>query len=148
MTKKSELQKLEEENTRLKLKMHTKHYIHIPRPSWPSVGRFLAVMATLGLSIANFFLILFTWQLLELKNLDVDQTYSFTQLLILWPIIGEYLLISLTIISSIALIKGSFTKLKSFDDEGLIFGLIGGLIISLIGGLIVGLIVGLEKEFK
>jgi len=50
----------------------------------------------------------------------------------LYPIIFEYILISLSLISLVALFKGGYSKLKRYDENGLIVGLIVGLI----GGLI------------
>ena len=146
-----------------KLEQHTKRYIHIPF-SWKSIGLFFAFIGSLGLAIANFFLIISTWKMLKLGPLNEESITGFHQLLIIYPLIGEYILIGLTLICLVALIKGGFDKVKRYGEEGLIIGLIGGLIagliggliagliggliIGLIGGLIIGLIAGLNEEFK
>jgi len=121
-----------------KISHHTKRYIHIPF-NWSGIGRFIALLGSLGLAIANFFSIVYTWRLLKLGNLDKSDITEFHQLLILYPIITEYILIGLSAICLTALIKGGFDKLNSYKEVGLI----GGLIVGLIYGLIVGLIFGL-----
>ena len=126
----------------LLIKQHERKYIHIPF-SWKAIGRFLAFLGSVCLAIANFFLIISTWNMLGLKSLSETQDYSFSQLLIVYPLIGEYILVSLTIICLTALIKGGFDKLKSYKKEGILFGLILGLIIGLLFGLILGLILGM-----
>ena len=151
----------------MKIKKHTKRYIHIPF-SWPAIGRFFAVLATGTLAVLNFFLIISTWKLLSLGSLNESDITGFHQLLILYPLIGEYVLIGLLATSIVACIKGGYKNLNRYSESGLIvglifgliggligglivgliFGLIVGLIVGLIGGLIVGLIFGLEDEFK
>ena len=138
MKRKSYKQKYE----KLLIKQHEKIYIHIPF-SWQAIGRFFAFIGSISLAIANFFLIIFTWNLLELKGLDIIDITGFHQLLIIYPLIGEYVLVGLSIICLVAMIKGGFDKLKSYKEVGLIGGLIYGLIAGLIGGLIGGLIAGL-----
>ena len=126
----------------LLIKQHERKYIHIPF-SWKAIGRFSAFLGSVGLAIANFFLIISTWNMLGLKSLSETQDYSFSQLLIVYPLIGEYILVSLTIICLTALIKGGFDKLKSYKKEGLLGGLLGGLLSGLLFGLLFGLFFGL-----
>ena len=140
---KSYKQKYEE----LLLEKHTRRYIHIPF-SWKTIGLFFVLLGSIGLAIANFFLIVsigHTYKIWELLNSSIsEETYSsFSQLIILSPLVGEYFLIGFVTICLAALIKGGFDKLKSFDEEGLIFVLIFGLIAWLVGGLIFVLIGGL-----
>jgi len=125
----------------LLIKQHEKRYIHIPF-SWKAIGRLFAFLVSLGLAIANFFLIVSLWKLLNLGDLTKKYITSFSQLLIIYPLIGEYILISITAICLIALIKGGFDKLKIIEENGLIAGVIVGLIVGLIFGLIDGLIDG------
>jgi len=154
MNYKKKYQELQKELVDLKINQHTKRYIHIPF-RWKAIGRLSALLGSIGLAIANFFLIIYTWSLLGLGSLDKEDIIGFNQLLILYPLIGEYILIGLVFICLIALIKGGFNKINSFGKGGLIgglifglifgliYGLIGSLIGSLIGGLIYGLIIGL-----
>ena len=145
--KRSYKQKYEE----LLIKKHEKKYIHISF-SWKGIARFFALIGSLGLAIANFMLIISTWKLLNLGDLTKENITGFHQLLIIYPIIGEYILIGLTVICLTALIKGGFDKLKGYDGEGLIFGLtvglIGTLLFGLTGGLLFGLTVGFDNEFE
>ena len=124
--------------TKEELEQHKHNYIHVPF-SWKGFGRFCLFLGSLGLSILNFFLIIRIWKDYNVLN---KTNNSFSQLIILYPLIGEYILIGLIFICLTALIKGGFNKIKSHKKEGLIAGLIGGLLDGLIGGLIMGLIVG------
>ena len=144
---------LKSEINQLKLELHTKKYIHIPMPSWKGFGKLILTLFTAILSYFNFMLILKIWEDYNLGYVFAKQSeiinYSpkFADLIILYPLIGEYILISLTIIFAVSLFK----KLKDYDErglvrklvDGLIIGLIFGLIVGLIDGLIIGLIVGL-----
>ena len=129
-----------------KIVSHTKSYIHIPF-SWSAIGRLFALLGSIGLAILNFMLLISigkihkVWELLSAETPN-DVYHSSTQLIILYPLIGEYILIGLSIICLVALIKGGFNKLKSIKDRGLISGLIIGLIFGLIVGLMGELIVG------
>ena len=77
-------------------------------------------------------------------------------LIVCYPLILEYLFISLAVISFVAIFKNGFNNLKGYKDNGLIMGLIESLIMDLIVGLIMGLIVsliggliiGLNGEFE
>ena len=87
-------------------------------------------------------------------------------LLNLYSIIVEYILIVLALISLVAMFKKGYTNLKTFKERGLIYvliigliiglisisvliyGLIIGLISVLISVLIIGLIIGLSEEFR
>jgi len=168
---------LEKENERLKsqlidkkIKQHKDNYIHIPF-TWKGIGRFLMFVGAGTLTVLNFLLIIITCKILELEDIK-----GFHQLLILYPIIGEYLLIGLTFICLTAWIKKGYNNIKNSKEGGMIigliigltFGLIIGLIIGLVGGLvggsiiefingliigltfglIIGLIIGLTEEFK
>jgi hypothetical protein len=145
-------QELDDSRIDRKITNHTKGYIHI---SWAGIGRFLALLGSAALAVLNFILIISTWEMLKLENLDELYITGFHQLLILYPLIGEYILIALTIICFVALLKGGFSKLKSFEEEGIIYSFIISLIISfiisliisLIFGLIFGLIISLIEEF-
>ena len=126
----------------LLLEQHRKKYIHIPF-SWVFLGRLILLLGSISLSILNFMLIISTWKLLGLGNLETEYITGYNQLLIIYPIISEYILISLSFICLFALVKGGFKKLKNYKEDGLIGALIGALIVGLIGGLSGGLIVGL-----
>ena len=139
---------LEQEIMDLKIKQHKEKYIHIPF-SWKHIGLFFLSLFGIGLSIANFMLIITignifkVWELLSATPETIKTTYSgFEQLIIVYPLIGEYCLILGTILIIVAMFKGGFDKLD-FDFWGLIGGLTWGLIGGLIGGLILGLTWGL-----
>ena len=114
-------------------KQHEKEYIHIPKPNGKWFAKLGGAILFLFLSIVNFKITLFLWKDLGLSNLPQDA--YFQQLLVLYPFIGQYLFISLTIIC----VVGLFKRLNSYDEDELIYGLIGGLIYGLIYGLIVGI---------
>jgi len=138
MNKIKELEKEKEKQ----LNNHTKSYIHIPK---------LSLLPLLGIIIFGFLsyinLKLIDWELIKVvfSSEETIKNYSFQliNLINIYPLIGEYILISLTIISLVALFKGGYNKLKSYEEEGLIPGLFGGLIFGLIFELIFGLIFGL-----
>jgi len=120
---------------------------HIPF-SWGAIGRFLALIGSIGLAIANFFLIISVghtyrvWELLGARS--PNEVYvSFSQLIILYPLIVEGLLIGLCFICLTALLKGGFNKLKSYNEKGLISALIYGIIVGLIFGMIYGINFGI-----
>ncbi len=133
----------------LELQLHTKKYIHIPQPSLKGIGKFSLTILTAFLSYFNFLLILRIWKDYNLEYVFVAEdeliNYApkFIDLIVLYPIIGEFILIALTVILGVSLFK----KLKGYNEDGLILGLIGGLIGGLILGLISGLILGLIGEF-
>jgi len=131
---------LQKKITQLEIKVHEKGFIHI---SWYGILRLIAFLSSLGLSILNFMLIISTWKMLNLSDLNVEDIINVNQILIIYPLIVEFILIGLSFICLVTLIKGGFNKLKSYDEKGLIFGLIVGLIVGLIFGLIFCLIVGL-----
>jgi hypothetical protein len=124
-----------------KISQHTRSYIHIPF-SWSGIGRFFALLGSIGLVIANFLLLIsvgYTYKVWELLGSSEPQEayHSFSQLIILYPLIGQYLLIGLAFVCLIALIKGGF---KKYEEGGLIAGLIFGLTAGLIVGMTTGLI--------
>jgi len=134
-----QIKELQQEIIDLKIENHRKHYIRIPF-NWKAIGRLFALLGSTGIAIFNFFIIISTWKLVNLGGLNEGDTKGAYQLLIVYPIIGEYCLIGISFICLVALIKGGFDKIKKYDDSGLI----GGLII----GLIIGLISGLKEEFE
>ena len=122
-----------------KITQHEEAYWHIPKIAiLPILGFILFTL----LAIGNF-------QLIDKEvistafNCSEDCNLIPSDLINLYPILGEYLLISLAIISLVASFKRGYKNLKSYEDEGLIVGLIFGLIFGLIVDLIVGLIFGL-----
>ena len=123
-----------------KIEIHRKHHIHIPF-SW--VGRFFAFVGSAVLAFANFLLIMACWDFLQLGSLSKIDYKGLHQLLIVYPIIGEYLLIGLAAICFVAMVKGGFNKLKSFDEEGLMVDLVAGLGAGLVLGSVIGLVAGL-----
>jgi hypothetical protein len=128
--------------TKDELKQHEETYWHIKK---------FAILPLLGLilfaylSYLNFGLI--DKQVIkEAFNCEKDNCNLSTKDLInIYPLIGEYILINLGIISLVAFFKRGYNNLKKYKEEGLIGGLIGGLIWGLIGGLIWGLIGEFEK---
>ena len=123
------------------INQHEQQYWHIPKFSLlPILGIILFTLLTIG----NYQLIdkqivrdVFNW------SEEYCEEFVLNDLMILYPVIFEYIFISLLIISLVALFKGGYNKLKNYKEEGLIEGLILGLIWGLILGIIVGLIVGL-----
>ena len=128
------------------IKQHEDNYYHIPKVNLlPLLG---LIVFTL-LAIGNYQLIDKSIIKEVFKNCEEICVYNLIplNLLILYPIILEYILISLSFISLVAIFKRGYKKLKSYNKGGLTWGLIvgltWGLIVGLIGGLIVGLILGL-----
>jgi len=126
---------------------HQEKYIHI---RWGDIGRFFALLGSISLAIANFFLLhsigntYKVWELLAAE--DPQNAYqSFSQLIIIYPLITEYILIGLCFISLIGLIKGGVNKLDNDDIEPLVYLLIFGIGTVLISGLITGIINGLVE---
>jgi len=131
-----------------KLKKHEETYWHIPK---------IAILPILGFILFTL-LAIGNYQLINKEvisnvfNCNVDaqdicDRLVLSDLINSYPIIGEYILICLVLISLVASFKRGYKNLKSYEEEGLIagliFGLIGGLIAGLIAGLIFGLIGGL-----
>jgi hypothetical protein len=149
----NKIKELQEEIIDLEIEKHRKNYIHIPF-SWPAIGRLAAFLGSAWLAILNFLLLIQVgrdygvWTLFGSNNPELAY---WTQLIVLWPLIGEYVLVSASVICLVAVIKGGFSNLKSIKEGALIFALIcvligaliGVLIVALIGGLIGGLIVAL-----
>ena len=124
------------------IKQHEDKYIHIPKVNLlPLIGLILFIL----LAIGNYQLIDKEVISEAFKSCEEECVYNLvtSDLKNLYPIIGEYILISLALISLVALFKGGYSELKSYDEDGLIIRLIVGLIIGLIVGLIIGLIGGL-----
>ena len=121
------------------LNKHEQKYYHIPKCKFKLLGLFLLVLT---FTIFWVYLSITKFGLFEVFGLEPEQITR-DNLQVIPDLIFNYLLISFTFICLVALIKGGFNKLKSFDDEGLIYWLIFGLIFGLILGLIFGLIGGL-----
>ena len=140
---------LESEIDQLKLELHTKKYIHITMPSWKGFGKLILTLLTATLSCFNFMLILKIWKDYNLGYIFaspsemINYSPKFADLIILCPIIGEYILISLTIIFTVSLFK----KLKDYNEKALIWGLYNGLVQGMEDGLIIGLMCGLVVGF-
>lgn len=129
------------------IKQHEQQYWHIPKFSLlPLLGLIIFGLLAYG----NFQLIDKNVLTEVFKQCEETCVYnlSTSNLINIYSIIGEYILISLFLISLIALFKGGYKKLKDWNDGGLIVGLIYGLIVGLIVGLIGCLIVGLIGEFE
>ena len=125
----------------LEVQLHGRRFFHL---SWKRIGMFLLVLVGIVLCVGNFFLILSTWSALGIGDLKPETSLP-KHLAIIWVIIGEYVLVSLTILQAKAEMDDSYNKLKQLSF-GLIVGLIGGLIVGLIFGLIVGLIGGSDDD--
>jgi len=148
--KKKTYKELEKEVIDLKIKKHTKRYIHIPVINLiPLLGVFIfSILTYLNLKLIDWNLIKIVFSSEEIIK---EYVFNYSQLINIYPIIAEYILIVCAIVSLVALFKGGYKYLNKYNKEGiikglifgLIFGLIGGLVIGLIGGLIFGLIFGL-----
>lgn len=126
------------------LKKYEEEYIHIPKPKKRQV---LGLTGSIIFGLLSFFNFLIIKSIYVKFNLGyifaneeelVNYTIEIFHLVICYPIIFEYIFISLTIISFVSMFK----KLKSYKKNGLINGLILGLITGLITGLICGFITG------
>jgi len=95
------------------------------------------------LAFANFLLIMACWDFLQIGGLNKSDYKGLYQLRIVYPLIGEYLLIGLAVICFAAMVKGGFNKMKRFDENGLVLGLVAGLVGGLVGGSVIGLVAGL-----
>ena len=121
---------------------HEEKYWYIPKFSiLPLIGLILFTL----LAIGNFQLIDKSVLKEVFKHCGDNCVYDLipNNLINLYPILGEYILISLALINLVASIKRGYKNLKPYNKDGLIVGLIVGLIFGLIGGLILGLIFGL-----
>ena len=128
--------------TSSQLKKHEEQYIHIPRPAiFPFIGLIIfSILSYLNLKIIDWNVIKIIFYDEEvIRNIQLNSG----NLINIYPLLGEYILISLSLISLIAIFIGGYRSLKSSNEAGLIDGLIIGLLIGLIGGLIGGLIIGL-----
>jgi hypothetical protein len=139
------IKQLESELIEAKIDNHSSEYIHIPKPNGIWCAKFFGFLFTIFLAVMNFLLIKLIWVQFNLGYVFaseeelVNYTPKAIDLIVLYPIIAEYILIGL----SICLFVSLFKEIKSFKEDGLIVGLIGGLIVGLIFGLIAGLIYGL-----
>jgi len=107
------------------INQHENKYWHIPK---------FAILPLAGLIIFGLLawgnLYLINWQEIKVAYECTKDNCSLTAsaLINIYPMIGEYLLICLSLVSLIASIKKGYKNLKSYNEEGLIVGLIGGLI--------------------
>ena len=114
------------------LKKHEQEYIHIPKPNSKWFCRLGLLCLTVFISITNFFLIKSFWIKENLGYVFaedsglINYTPKLFDLMILYPILAEFIFISLIVILVVSLFK----KLKRYDKEGLIGGLIVGLILE------------------
>ena len=140
---KSEIERLNKEVIDLKIEQHKKGYIHIPF----NKDRLLCFIAMIGSGVLAWLnLYLLDWSFIfKVFNCQKEECakLSVNGLINIYPILGEYILISLTLICLVAMFKGGFRLLNKYNEDGLINGLINGLISGLILGLISGLISGL-----
>ena len=120
------------------IKKHEEEYYHISKERVKYIF-FTLILVLLCIGMYN--VLISSWNFLGLKYLKQEIFHSY-QLVIIPSIVLGYILISLTICSFVSIFK----KLKSYKDDGLIYGLIWGLIWGLIGGLIIELILGLILE--
>jgi len=104
-----------------------------------SAKYFLLSILMLGLNILNFLFLKYLWTFLELGNLKREISYQPIDLLIIYPIIQQYILLSLLIICIFSI----FNKLKNYKEEELIYGIIVGLLVGFLYGLLVGFLYGL-----
>ena len=128
------------------IEQHELKYWHIPKFNiLPLIGIFIFTI----LAIWNYQLIdkNVINELSKSCSYDCEYNLNTHDLINIYPIIGEYILISLIIISFVAQTKGGYRKLKRCNKEGLIWNLIYGLIFGLLVYLIAGLIFGLILEF-
>ena len=138
----------QEKDFDVRIKFHEKSYIHIPF-SWGAIGRFFSFIGSLLLCVGFWFVLKTNWIILNISEIfkpenEINRALINVSMLGIIPnLIFAYLLIGLTAICLVALIKGGFNKVKKYEENGLIAGLIFGLIGGIIAGLIVGLIAGL-----
>ena len=101
------------------IKQHEDNYYHIPKVS---------LLLLLGLILFTL-LAIGNYQLIDkliikevFKSCEETCVYNLipSDLLILYPIIMEYILISLSFISLVAIFKRGYKKLKSYSEGGLI----------------------------
>ena len=92
----------------------------------------IATIILIPLTIFWLYQSIVNWGMFEIFNLEPAEIVTISNLIVIPNILFNYLLISLTIISLVALIKGGYNKLKKYNEEGLIEGLIVGLIWGLI----------------
>jgi Flp pilus assembly pilin Flp len=139
------IKQLESELIEAKIDNHSSEYIHIPKPNGIWCAKFFGFLFTIFLAVMNFLLIKLIWVQFNLGYVSageeelVNYTPKAIDLIVLYPLIAEYILIGL----SICLFVSLFKEIKSFEEDGLIASLIAGLIYGLIASLIAGLIVSL-----
>jgi len=127
------------------IKEHESEYFHIKKTAFNLIWKIpLAIIPFVLSYLMLVYGIIGNWAFLKLPELFAEEAknavFSNCNLLIIPMLILECFLIAGSFMFAMYLIKG---KLKSYEDEGLILGLIFGLIVGLILGLIGGLIFGL-----
>ena len=126
------------------VELHECQYWHVPKMALlPLVGlAFFGLLAYL-----NLFLLDWGW-----LDAEMVRVFVFSDIVLVYPYLAEYLFVSLAMISLAGFLKGGYGNLKGFEEKCLIFGLFWGLILGLILGLFLGLgsglIVGLMEEFE
>ena len=124
-----------------KIKQYEDKYIHIKKTNLRLIWCIpLTIILFLFAYLNLRYGIISNWNYLGLNELFNKDIYSPQNLLIIPMLFFEYLLISISFISLVYTIKG---RVKSYKEEGLIFGLILFLIMFLFLGVFMGLISGL-----
>jgi len=124
---------------------HESEYFHIKKSIFSIIWKIpLAIIPFVLSYLMLVYGIIGNWVFLKLPELFAEEAknavFSYCNLLIIPMLLLECFLIAGSFIFLVYLIKG---KLKSYEDGGLIVGLIWGLIFGLFCGLIWGLIEGL-----
>ena len=104
------------------IKHHEDKYYHIPKVNLlPLLGLIIFIL----LAIGNFQLIDKAVIKEVFKSCEDTCIYNLisNNLINIYPIIAEYILISLALISLISLFKGGYNNIKSYNENGLIGGL-------------------------
>src|SRR3989304_9789970 len=105
------------------IKQHEEQYWHIPKIALlPIIGLIFFVL----LSIGNYQLIdkqVVTTAFSNDTYIDLHPLVS-SYLINIYPIVGEYILIALALISLVASLKKGYNNLKSYKESGLIVGLL------------------------
>ena len=148
---------MKQQKSKHTLQNHKDNYIHIPKPSSVVIGKFFCLIGLLFLNYFNFRLIITIYNYFDMGYIFataeevINYTPEFIDLIIIYPIFFQYLLV----ISFVILFVSMFKKLKSYNEKGLVFGLVfclilgllAGLLAGLLGGLVLSLLTGLIFEF-
>ena len=141
------IQQLYLEMSKNKLKQHEELNLHIPKRSFYS---FILFIIGLTLTIGMFYVIIDSWNFLGLESLGIETEYQLHDLMIIPLFIIQSILISFTVYSFVSIFK----KLKTYEEEGLIyyitwiilagifFGILAGILVGILAGIILGILVG------